>query len=144
MRYLGELPGLTWDGRRYFAVRGGTGGAGVDVARGESARGVPVPIEPHVAQLPVDPRVLKRLKMRRKKFTKSKECGVCGDDWADITSGAISLTLPCGHSFHNACIDPWLSRTGSCPTCRAPVDIALHVASQHASSQHALTYPYRV
>lgn len=30
-------------------------------------------------------------------------------------------TLPCGHTFHKACIFPWLIRRGSCPTCRANI-----------------------
>uniref|UniRef100_A0A7S0Z1R4 RING-type domain-containing protein n=1 Tax=Hemiselmis tepida TaxID=464990 RepID=A0A7S0Z1R4_9CRYP len=28
------------------------------------------------------------------------------------------VQLPCGHTFHPRCVFPWLSKQGSCPTCR--------------------------
>lgn len=48
------------------------------------------------------------------------ECAIClcgcplGDDH--------SRTLPCGHIFHQACIDKWLSKSRTCPSCRHSVD----------------------
>jgi E3 ubiquitin-protein ligase ATL10/75/76/77/78 len=31
-------------------------------------------------------------------------------------------TLPsCNHRFHRCCVDQWLLRCASCPTCKAPV-----------------------
>jgi len=33
----------------------------------------------------------------------------------------VTWTLPCGHTFHKACIFPWLIRLGTCPTCRAKI-----------------------
>nr|CAD7438727.1 unnamed protein product [Timema bartmani] len=32
--------------------------------------------------------------------------------------GEVVKVLPCNHSFHSACILPWLEKTNSCPLCR--------------------------
>ncbi|KAI5794493.1 hypothetical protein DFH27DRAFT_613008 [Peziza echinospora] len=43
-------------------------------------------------------------------------CPVCLDDFED---GQELRVLPCRHSFHPDCIDPWLLNVaGSCPVCR--------------------------
>ena len=34
---------------------------------------------------------------------------------------ATLLTLPCGHTFHEACINEWASRERTCPICRADI-----------------------
>lgn len=33
--------------------------------------------------------------------------------------------LPCKHGYHVACIDDWLLRSFTCPSCMEPVDSAL-------------------
>lgn len=44
------------------------------------------------------------------------QCPVCMDDFED---GQELRVLPCRHSFHPSCIDPWLLNVaGSCPLCR--------------------------
>ncbi|KAF8472057.1 hypothetical protein BDZ91DRAFT_791071 [Kalaharituber pfeilii] len=44
------------------------------------------------------------------------QCPVCMDDFEE---GQEIRILPCNHSFHTDCIDPWLLNvTGSCPLCR--------------------------
>lgn len=41
-------------------------------------------------------------------------CLICVDDFVD---GDRVRTLPCGHNFHPACIDPWLlDRSTACPS----------------------------
>ena len=33
--------------------------------------------------------------------------------------------LPCMHTYHMECIDDWLMRSFTCPSCMEPVDAAL-------------------
>ena len=50
----------------------------------------------------------------------SKEaCTVCQDL---VEKGAITLTMPCGHFFHKACLMPWLQEHNTCPVCRCEVE----------------------
>ncbi|MBX7067120.1 MAG: hypothetical protein K1X28_07805 [Parachlamydiales bacterium] len=44
-------------------------------------------------------------------------CVICHDSEA----GAMQA-LPCAHTFHEACIQPWLNQRGTCPTCRFQVN----------------------
>jgi hypothetical protein len=34
--------------------------------------------------------------------------------------GSGLLRLPCEHTFHSLCAEPWLEREGTCPMCRQP------------------------
>ena len=36
----------------------------------------------------------------------------------DFSNEYSSFTLPCGHTFHIACIIPWLAHNPTCPNCR--------------------------
>lgn len=45
----------------------------------------------------------------------TKDCAVCKDDF-EVAQETIEL--PCKHSFHNECILPWLTQSGTCPVCR--------------------------
>lgn len=47
------------------------------------------------------------------------QCSVCLDS---VVAGSTVKTLPCAHTFHATCIDPWLQRRASCPCCRAPLE----------------------
>eukprot|EP00747_Dinoflagellata_sp_TGD_P186937 gnl/TRDRNA2_/TRDRNA2_44331_c0_seq1.p1 gnl/TRDRNA2_/TRDRNA2_44331_c0~~gnl/TRDRNA2_/TRDRNA2_44331_c0_seq1.p1 ORF type:complete len:185 (-),score=22.95 gnl/TRDRNA2_/TRDRNA2_44331_c0_seq1:21-575(-) len=62
--------------------------------------------------------------------TIAPDCAVCLEAF---TEGEKLPQLPmCGHVFHDRCLQPWLERRGSCPRCRAPVDLALHFAQEAA------------
>jgi hypothetical protein len=47
------------------------------------------------------------------------QCSVCLDA---VAAGSTVKTMPCAHSFHATCIDPWLMRRASCPCCRVPIE----------------------
>lgn len=52
------------------------------------------------------------------------ECGICLDGFYDEeTSLETTLrTLPCKHTFHSHCIDPWLlKRSVTCPICKGSI-----------------------
>ena len=41
------------------------------------------------------------------------ECAICQEDLAEHTA----TQLPCSHVFHRDCVQQWLLRKASCPTC---------------------------
>jgi len=43
------------------------------------------------------------------------ECAVCLEPFQQ---GDWVRTIPCFHSFHRQCIDPWLSSKAECPVCK--------------------------
>lgn len=53
---------------------------------------------------------------------KGKECVIC---MGDFSIGEHLRILPCMHSYHRDCIDDWLMRSFTCPSCMEPVDAAL-------------------
>jgi deltex-like protein len=55
------------------------------------------------------------VKVARALATGRNECLVCTEDYDPLlVDQDLSLTR-CGHVFHKACIDPWLSRVPRCP-----------------------------
>lgn len=52
----------------------------------------------------------------------SRECVIC---MMEFISGDTVRYLPCMHTYHLECIDDWLMRSLTCPTCMEPVDAAL-------------------
>ncbi|KAG7410177.1 putative RING finger membrane protein [Fusarium oxysporum f. sp. raphani] len=59
---------------------------------------------------------------------RSRECSICMEEFLED----IRLrSLPCGHSFHPDCIDPWLlERSVTCPMCRVNATTGLLTASK--------------
>ncbi|XP_077251433.1 E3 ubiquitin-protein ligase ATL59-like [Tasmannia lanceolata] len=45
-------------------------------------------------------------------------CSVCLSEYQ--IEGAEVRELPCGHTFHIPCIDPWLVRSATCLDCQRP------------------------
>ncbi|KAE9552878.1 hypothetical protein FO519_003905 [Halicephalobus sp. NKZ332] len=50
------------------------------------------------------------------------ECAIC---MIDFEVGEATRRLPCNHVYHLQCIDDWLLRSFTCPSCMEPVDSAL-------------------
>ncbi|XP_014024953.2 RING finger protein 11 isoform X1 [Salmo salar] len=53
---------------------------------------------------------------------KIRECVIC---MTDFVYGDPIRFLPCMHIYHMDCIDDWLMRSFTCPSCMEPVDAAL-------------------
>lgn len=52
----------------------------------------------------------------------SRECVIC---MIEFQVNDTIRYLPCMHTYHVHCIDDWLMRSLTCPTCMEPVDAAL-------------------
>lgn len=53
--------------------------------------------------------------------TNDTTCVICQ---SDTIQGEEWKVLPCGHGFHPVCIDQWLTRNNTCPTCRRALPTA--------------------
>ncbi|XP_031629252.1 RING finger protein 11-like [Contarinia nasturtii] len=53
---------------------------------------------------------------------KARECVIC---MIEFNVGDSIRYLPCMHTYHVGCIDDWLMRSLTCPSCLEPVDAAL-------------------
>ncbi|CAA9998036.1 unnamed protein product [Nesidiocoris tenuis] len=53
---------------------------------------------------------------------KNRECVIC---MVEFIVGDNVRYLPCMHIYHVHCIDDWLMRSFTCPSCMEPVDAAL-------------------
>lgn len=53
---------------------------------------------------------------------KNKECVIC---MVEFDCSDRVRYLPCMHVYHTLCIDDWLMRSFTCPSCMEPVDAAL-------------------
>ncbi len=63
-------------------------------------------------------------------------CPICMEDLDKEVEGQASISLPCFHVFHGACIQKWLVGSGqdSCPMCKLPVMDALAASMVMKSS----------
>lgn len=57
--------------------------------------------------------------MTFKKEMGEMECAICMEE---LNVGERVRYLPCMHLFHLDCVDDWLARNFSCPSCLEPVD----------------------
>ncbi|GFW95355.1 protein goliath [Trichonephila clavipes] len=60
-------------------------------------------------------------------------CAICIEHFQH---GELIRSLPCKHSFHKICIDPWLLEQRSCPMCK--LDILLHFGLIYTGSQESV------
>ncbi|KAL3682985.1 hypothetical protein R1sor_001007 [Riccia sorocarpa] len=56
------------------------------------------------------------------------ECPVCLEG---LQADGMPITLPCRHSFHRHCLNPWLLEHGKCPCCRETI---VHVLEMEKST----------
>jgi len=49
----------------------------------------------------------------------------CVSCMAEFKIGDALRFLPCVHIYHKECIDDWLMRSFTCPSCMEPVDAAI-------------------
>jgi len=59
------------------------------------------------------------------------ECAIC---MIDFEPRQFIRYLPCQHGYHVECIDDWLLRSLTCPSCMEPVDSALLSAFTSSAS----------
>ncbi|QQP36868.1 Uncharacterized protein FKW44_022100, partial [Caligus rogercresseyi] len=59
---------------------------------------------------------------------KNRECVIC---MIEFVVGDRVRYLPCMHTYHTDCIDDWLMRSFTCPSCMEPVDAALSSHMKH-------------
>jgi hypothetical protein len=61
----------------------------------------------------------------------SNECSICLDE---LVLGQPALRIPCGHLFHEDCIEDWLKKSNECPVCRfeLPTDDAQYEEGRRA------------
>ncbi|KAF2556969.1 hypothetical protein F2Q68_00015825 [Brassica cretica] len=50
--------------------------------------------------------------------TDRRDCSICLESF---TNGDMLVYLPCTHSFHSSCLNPWLKACGDCPYCRRAI-----------------------
>ncbi|BFZ64668.1 hypothetical protein YB2330_005819 [Saitoella coloradoensis] len=79
------------------------------------------PVTPAPSSLPFSPPQLE----------KHPDCPICLEDY---TPGELLLTLPCGHEYHKACVEPWLvKRRRVCPICKR--DVIVGVGGQQVQGE---------
>ena len=51
------------------------------------------------------------------------ECSICLENVTEADEGGNVTILPCGHTFHNVCMNGWLlaKPEGECPTCKGTI-----------------------
>lgn len=62
--------------------------------------------------------------------TNSDNCAIC---WEKMDS---ARKLPCGHLFHNGCLQSWMEQEPSCPTCRLSLTLGQNQNMQTNSTNN--------
>jgi len=62
------------------------------------------------------------------------ECTICQTLSNPGDATPAMTELPCGHTFHKACIDAWMSSNKACPLCRAVPHVQKNPARHRAAS----------
>lgn len=65
-------------------------------------------------------------------------CPICHDQ---VTTRQTLAILPCNHTFHNNCIDPWFERSHKCPICKQTLGEA---ESLYTQTQNVVREPNSV
>ncbi|XP_012280607.1 RING finger protein 11 [Orussus abietinus] len=74
--------------------------------------------------------LIQHLPTREYDGAKKGECVIC---MMELLVGEEVRYLPCMHTYHATCIDDWLLRSLTCPSCMEPVDAAL-INSYHPTT----------
>ncbi|KAK0077515.1 hypothetical protein PV325_003883 [Microctonus aethiopoides] len=74
--------------------------------------------------------LIQHLPTREYDGAKKGECVIC---MMELMIGEAVRYLPCMHTYHAVCIDDWLLRSLTCPSCMEPVDAAL-INSYHPTT----------
>ncbi|TMW57625.1 hypothetical protein Poli38472_003550 [Pythium oligandrum] len=72
-------------------------------------------ISPHLKNCaPANKEIMEQLAKWRVSHTPDQhtQCVICMNDASEV------IELPCGHQFHQDCIESWLKMRSTCPTCR--------------------------
>jgi len=137
---LGEISGMTWCGEsnRYYAKQLEFRNHFQSDILNDECSNAQLNLE-NVRLAPVHTNITRSLPVMRSKRSRadSVDCAICLRSGADhkLDPRCRFVQLPCRHSFHLYCVEQWLSRrSGSCPTCRTPVDSSLATAAKCSSS----------
>lgn len=74
--------------------------------------------------------LIQQLPLREYDGAKKEECVIC---MMELLAGEEVRYLPCMHTYHAVCIDDWLQRSLTCPSCMEPLDAAL-ISSYHPTT----------
>lgn len=77
-------------------------------------------VNPEEAQVVEDDKKQEAEKEPSLEEERTGQCCICLDDFATEADGITASVrmLPCGHSFHAACVNAWISAGKPCPLCR--------------------------
>lgn len=64
-------------------------------------------------------------------------CSVC---LCSFEEGELLRRLPCGHSYHSACLDRWLLTNASCPRCRKAARILGNIVQSGLTVRRTLRF----